>query len=175
MAMNDYGFELLSDKEVDIETILTGHDLFSTEHLLDDIQRSVNSTEMARRKFREIATIAGLIFQGYPGKSVKTKHLQASSSLLFDVISTHDPNNLLIRQAYQESLDQQLEETRMRKALERIHLQKIVIKETATPSPFAFPILVDRMREQLSSEKLEDRVNKMIKQFEKTDAAQLKK
>jgi ATP-dependent Lhr-like helicase len=175
MAMNDYGFELLSDKEVDIEILLAEHDLFSTHHLLDDIQRSVNSTEMARRKFREISTIAGLVFQGYPGKFVKTKHLQASSSLLFDVISMHDPKNLLIRQAYQEALDQQLEETRLRSVLERIHGQRILIKETQTPSPFAFPILVDRLREQLSSEKLEDRVNKMIKQFEKADADHDKK
>ncbi len=175
MAMNDYGFELLSDKEVNIEEFLGQHDLFSTTDLWDDIQRSVNSTEMARRKFREIATIAGLVFQGYPGKSIKTKHLQASSSLLFDVISTHDPKNQLIRQAYQEALDQQLEETRLRSALERIKQQRILIKETQTPSPFAFPILVDRLREQLSSEKLEDRVNKLLKQFEKTDADYLKR
>ncbi len=175
MAMNDYGFELLSDEEVDIEVLLAKHDLFSTLDLLDDIQRSVNSTEMARRKFREISTIAGLIFQGYPGKFIKTKHLQASSSLLFDVISTYDPKNMLIKQAYQEALDQQLEETRLRAALTRIHHQKIIIKETQTPTPFAFPILVDRLREQLSSEKLEDRVNKLIRQFEKTDADYSKK
>lgn len=175
MAMNDYGFELLSDTEVDIQQLLAEHDLFSTLHLLDDIQLSVNSTEMARRKFREISTIAGLLFQGYPGKFVKTKHLQASSSLLFDVINTHDPKNMLIKQAYQEALDQQLEETRLRKALERIHRQRILIKQTSSPTPFAFPILVDRLREQLSSEKLEDRVNKMIKQFEKEDAAPTKK
>ena len=175
MAMNDYGFELLSDRDLDIQQLLADHDLFSTLNLLDDIQRSVNSTEMARRKFREISTIAGLLFQGYPGKYVKTKHLQASSSLLFDVISTHDPKNKLIKQAYQEALDQQLEETRLRKALERIHRQRILINETPSPTPFAFPILVDRLREQLSSEKLEDRVNKMIKQFEKEDAAQAKK
>ena len=175
MAMNDYGFELLSDTDIDIQHLLSEHDLFSTTQLLDDIQRSVNSTEMARRKFREISTIAGLLFQGYPGKFVKTKHLQASSSLLFDVINTHDPKNMLVKQAYQEALDQQLEETRLRKALERIQRQRILIKQTPSPTPFAFPILVDRLREQLSSEKLEDRVNKMIKQFEKEDAAQAKK
>jgi ATP-dependent Lhr-like helicase len=175
MAMNDYGFELLSDSEIDIEKLLADHDLFATLNLLDDIQHSVNATEMARRKFREISTIAGLLFQGYPGKFVKTKHLQASSSLLFDVINTHDPKNMLIKQAYQEALDQQLEETRLRKALERIHGQRILIKQTPSPTPFAFPILVDRLREQLSSEKLEDRVNKMIKQFEKEDAAYAKK
>jgi ATP-dependent Lhr-like helicase len=166
IAMNDYGFELLSDKEVDIKTVLKKHDLFSTENLLNDIQSSVNSTEMARRKFREIASIAGLIFQGYPGKRMKTKHLQASSSLFFDVILENEPKHLLIRQAYQEVLDQQLEEERLRKTLMRIGKQEVIIRQTGVPTPLAFPILVDRTREQLSSEKLEDRINKIIRQYE---------
>ena len=120
---------------------------------------------MAKRKFREIAAIAGLVFQGYPGKSIKTKHVQASSSLLFEVIREHEPEHLLIKQAYQESLDQQLEEKRLRTALERIATQEIIIKYTDRPTPFSFPILVDRLREQLSSEKIEDRVRKLIDQY----------
>jgi ATP-dependent Lhr-like helicase len=167
MAMNDYGFELLSDEEITLEYLLEEHELFSDENLLDDIQHSINSVEMARRKFREIAAISGLVFQGYPGKGIKTKHLQASASLFFDVIRDHEPGNLLIRQAYQETLDQQLEEQRMRKALKRISTQKFIFRYTQSPSPFAFPIMVDRLREQLSSEKLEDRVSKMIQQMEK--------
>lgn len=175
LAMNDYGFELLSDEQVDMESLLKQHDLFATEHLLDDIQRSINATELAKRKFREIASIAGLIHQGYPGRAVKTKHLQASSSLFFQVISDYEPNNLLLRQAFQEALDQQLEERRMRLGLERIHQQQIVIKHTPSPTPFAFPIMVDRLREQVTSEKLEDRVNKLIKQFEKDSGDTIKK
>jgi ATP-dependent Lhr-like helicase len=164
--MNDYGFELLSDQYIDVQAILEEHDLFTQDHLLDDIGMSVNATEMARRKFREIATIAGMVFQGYPGRSVRASHLQASSSLLFNVLQEHDPGNLLLKQAYQETLDQQLEEGRMRKLLERIRYQEVVIKHTNRPSPFAFPIMADRLREQLSSEKLEDRVNKLLTQLE---------
>ncbi len=167
IAMSDYGFELLSDTYINLSDVLEEHNLFTTENLLDDIQHSVNSIEMAKRKFREIASIAGLIFTGYPGKSMKTKHIQASSSLLFEVIREHEPNNLLIRQAYQESLDQQLEEHRMRKALQRIAQQQIIIKYPERPTPFAFPILVDRFREQLTSEKIEDRIQKLIKQIDK--------
>jgi ATP-dependent helicase Lhr and Lhr-like helicase len=171
MAMNDYGFELLSDEEIILEDILEEHPIFSTEYLLLDIQRSINSTEMAKRKFREIASISGMIFQGYPGQGIKTRHLQASSSLLFDVINEHEPKNLLIRQAYQESLDQQLEERRLRMALERIRTQEVIIQHPQTPTPFAFPIMVDRLREQLSSEKLEDQLTKLVRQFEKVNGA----
>jgi len=175
MAMNDYGFELLTDVEINLEDLLQEHALFSTEDLLLDIQRSVNATEMAKRKFREVAAISGMIFQGYPGQGIKARHLQASSSLLFDVISEHEPKNLLIRQAYQEALDQQLEERRLRMALERIRTQDVIIRYPQTPSPFAFPIMVDRLREQLSSEKLEDRLSKLVQQFEKLNGAKDKK
>lgn len=162
MAMNDYGFELLSDTKVDIQELIETYDLFSTDELVNDIQRSMNSIELARRKFREIASIAGLLFQGYPGRSIRTSHLQASSSLLFDIIREHDAGNLLIRQAYQESLDQQLEERRLRQALIRIAAQTIIYTTQEKPTPFAFPIMVDRLREQLSSERLEDRVQKLL-------------
>ena len=175
IAMNDYGFELLSDQEVLLEELLEEHALFTTEDLLMDIQRSVNSNEMAKRKFREIAAISGMVFQGYPGQGIKTRHLQASSSLLFDVITEHEPKNILIRQAYQEALDQQLEEKRLRMALERIRTQDVIICYPQTPSPLAFPIMVDRLREQVSSEKLEDRLTKLVRQFEKVNEVTDKK
>jgi len=169
LAMNDYGFELLSDQYVDLEKVMKEIDLFSTAHLVDDIYQSVNATEMAKRKFREIAAIAGLMFQGYPGKFMKTKQVQASSSLLFTVMTKYEDNNLLVNQAYQEVLTYQLEEIRMRKALDRIETQKIIVKRTRKPTPFSFPIMVDRLREQLTSEKLEDRIQKMLKQYSDAD------
>lgn len=166
IAMNDYGFELLSDQYVDIASLVSKAKLFSTEGLREDIYHSVNATEMARRKFREIATIAGLMFQGFPGRQIKAKQLQSSSSLLFDVMREYEQDNLFIRQAFQEVFEYQLEELRLRDALERTATQQLLFRQTGKPSPFSFPILVDRLREQLSSEKLEDRIAKMIRQYD---------
>jgi len=159
-AMNDYGFELLSDQPIPLEEALE-EDLFSLDNLLEDIAASINSAELARRKFREIASIAGLIFQGYPGKLAGMKHIQTSSRLLFDVFTQYDAGNLLLKQSYQEVYDTQLEEKRMRSALERINAQEIVLKVLDKPTPFSFPIMVDRLRGELTSETLEDRVRKM--------------
>ncbi|MGZ8552951.1 MAG: ligase-associated DNA damage response DEXH box helicase, partial [Chitinophagaceae bacterium] len=100
-AMNDYGFELLSDQPIPVDDSNV-YELFSPDNLLADIQRSVNATEMARRKFRDIAVIGGLVFQGYPGEHKKAKHLQSSASLLFNVFAEYDPKNLLLRQAFNE-------------------------------------------------------------------------
>src|SRR5213078_1977518 len=112
-AMNDYGFELLSDQPVPVDDTNV-YDLFSEKNLFNDIQRSVNAAEMAKRKFRDIAVIGGLIFQGFPGEYKKARHLQSSASLIFKVFSEYEPNNLLLRQAYNEVMDQQMEEARLR-------------------------------------------------------------
>ena len=168
IAMNDYGFELLSDIPIPVDDT-NAHDLFTTENLITHIQKSVNAVEMAARKFRDIAVIGGLIFQGYPGEHKKTKHLQATASLLFRVLSEHDPNNILLRQAYKEVFDQQMEEVRLRNALQRIQQSKIVITFPKQLTPLSFPIIVDGLsRNNLSSEKLEDRVRKMQEQLEST-------
>lgn len=164
-AMNDYGFELLSDQPIPVDDTNV-YELFSPANLLGDIQRSVNSTEMAKRKFRDIAVIGGLIFQGMPGEKKKARHLQSSASLLFKVLSEYDSRNLLLRQAFSEVLDQQMEEARLRDMLQRIQTSKIVITFPEQLTPFCFPIKVDSMREDLSSEKLEDRVRKMLNQSE---------
>jgi ATP-dependent Lhr-like helicase len=166
MAYNDYGFELLSDREVPItEAIREG--LFSPDNLLDDLRQSLNASEMARRKFRDIAVIAGLVFPGYPGSQKSVKHLQSSSQLFFEVFRDYEDNNLLYLQAFRETYENQLEEQRLRMSLKRINGQHWVIRQTTKPSPFSFPILVDRLREKLSSEKLEDRIKKMVVQFDK--------
>jgi ATP-dependent helicase Lhr and Lhr-like helicase len=163
-AMNDYGFELLSDQPIPLDDSNV-YEIFSDEGLTADIQRSVNSAEMARRKFRDVAVIGGLIFQGYPGEYKKTRHLQSSAGLLFNVFSEYDPHNLLLRQAYHEVMEQQMEEIRLRNMLERISKSKIILRFPEKLTPFCFPIKVDSMREDLSSEKLEDRVKKMQQQL----------
>jgi len=159
-AMNDYGFELLSDSEIPIrEGLVNG--LFGTENLGDDIRASINGAELARRRFRDIAGIAGLVFKGFPGRQKKDRHLQSSSQLFFDVFADYEPDNLLHLQAYDEVMTFQLEESRLRAALRRIGRQKIILSTPEKATPFSFPIIVDRLRERMSTEKLEDRIRKM--------------
>jgi len=162
MAMNDYGFELLSDSPIPIEDVLA-EDLFSEEGLEEDILTSINETEMAKRKFRDIATISGMVFQGFPGKPVLLKHLQSNSGILYGVFEEYEPDNLLLLQAHREVLDLQLEKDMILQAVRRINKQQIIVKSPVQFTPFGFPIMVDGfwLRSSLSSETLEDRVSKM--------------
>jgi len=165
IGMNDYGFELLTDIELDVEELLS-MDLFSVRRLEEDLKQSINEAEMARRKFRDIATIAGLVFTGYPGKVQAGKHLQASAGLIYDVLVQYEPDNLLLDQAHREVLDFTSENSRLVDTLNRINAQKIVLRLPPKPTPLSFPILVDRLREKLSSESLEDRVERLAQQLE---------
>ncbi|WMJ72623.1 ligase-associated DNA damage response DEXH box helicase [Cytophagaceae bacterium ABcell3] len=164
IAMNDYGFELLTDQQIEIEKFIN-EGIFSTDYLGSDALNCVNATEMAVRRFRDIASISGLVFQGYPGKMVKARHLQASSHLFFKVFQEYEPDNLLLRQAYDEVADFQLNLHGLHKTFEKINRQEIVIKNLDRPSPFSFPIIAERFREKYSNEDIETRIMKMKKQW----------
>lgn len=164
IAMNDYGFELHSDLPIPIEEALED-DLFTSKNLDEDILACINESEMAKRKFRDVATISGLIFQGFPGKPVKLKHLQSNSGILYGVFEDYDPDNLLLKQAHREVLEMQMEKNKILHAIQKINTQQIVLKKPGQFTPFSFPIMVDRLRASLSSESLEDRIVKMKAQL----------
>lgn len=166
IAVNDYGFELLSATEVDWSTHLNT-ELFSEEHLLADIMASLNAGELALRRFREIARIAGLVFSGYPGAPKSNRQLQASSGLFFEVFKQYDAGNLLLTQAQEEVLRQELDVARLEHTLQRINQRTLDLHIIKRATPMAFPLLVERMRESLSSEKLADRIARMVRDLEK--------
>lgn len=169
MACNDYGIVLQSPSKTDIDP-KTAMDWFSTENLMADILESMNCTEMAKRQFRQVARIAGLIQQGLPGSRKNARQLQASSNLFFDVFCEYDPSNLLLEQSRREVLDQQLEASRMHSAMERINESQIMLQEPPRVTPLAFPLLVDKLRERVSSETLADRISRMQEQLESAAA-----
>ena len=166
MSFNDYGFELLSDQGFDREEFMD-NDLLTPDHLMDDLEKSINVSEMARRRFRDIAVISGLVFQGFPNKPIKAKHLQSGSQLFFDVFKDYEPDNLLYQQAIEETFDHGMERGRMTQVFENIQKQTIVWRECSQPTPFSFPLITDRIRAKLSSESVEDRIKKMYLQLEK--------
>jgi ATP-dependent helicase Lhr and Lhr-like helicase len=208
IAVNDYGFELLSATEVDWAALLpqvltpdirphaedeapsaqagatepalpgrrrsgppggerTARSGERVGDLLHEVLASLNASELAQRRFREIARVSGLIFQGYPGEKRSSKQLQASSSLFYEVFRKYDPGNRLLLQAEQELMAQELEIGRLRASLARIATQQLVVKTLARPTPFSFPLMVERFREKLSNESVADRIARMVAQLEK--------
>ncbi|WP_346210584.1 helicase-related protein [Gelidibacter algens] len=160
IAMNDYGFELLSDQSIPIDE-LTIKTILSKENLMEDVIGSINASEMASRKFRDIAVISGLVVQSQPGNRKNNKSLQSSSGLIFRVLEDYEPQNLLLRQAYTEVFNQQLEEVRLKEAFERISKSKLILKFAKSFTPLSFPIKVDSLRQSLTSEDLDARIRRI--------------
>jgi len=165
ISVNDYGFELLSAESPDWTKLKDGS-LLSPERLFEDVIESLNSSELAQRRFREIARISGLVFMGFPGAPRSTRQLQASSSLFFEVFREHDRQNLLLTQAEREVLEQELELSRLTQTLERLRVRELQWVDLTRPTPLAFPLLIERFREKFSTEKLSDRIARMLKDLE---------
>lgn len=160
MAMNDYGFELFCEQPIPLNQSTLSL-ILNEENLMQDIIASINSTEMAARKFRDIAVISGLVIQNYFNQRKTNKNLQASAGLIFRVFAQHEPESLLLRQAYEELFAYQIDEQRMRDIFKRINTGKIILKNLNDFTPLSFPIMVDSLRQHLSSEQLENKIRRM--------------
>ena len=164
-TINDYGIELLSPTPPPLDQAIKDG-LFDPSNLINQIEKSMNAGELDRRQFRDIARVAGLVFGGMPGQGKSSRQLQASSDMFFDVFREYDPDNLLLRQARAEVLDSQLEQQRLGDAMQRLAGANLIRKQPPKPTPLAFPLLVDRLRMKLSSEKLADRIARLTQRYE---------
>jgi len=165
VSFNDYGLSLCSNSEKEIDET-TWRTLLRPEGLVEELLTCMNQSEMAKRQFREVARVAGLIFQGYPGAQKSIKQVQASGGLFFDVFAKYDPDNLLLTQARREVLDRQLEAKRLTEKLREIQNQLFVLRNPAKLTPFSFPLWAESLRTQISSESWSDRVRKMAQELE---------
>ena len=169
LSVNDYGLELLSSEPVDL-TRLLDRSVFAATDLLEHVMASLNAGELAQRRFREIARVAGLVFSGYPGAPKSLKQLQASSGLFFEVFRKYDPGNLLLGQAEREVLSQELDIERLRLCLQGMATHTLHSVALARPSPMSLPLMVERLRERLSTEQLSARLDKLLRELDKAGA-----
>lgn len=167
LSVNDYGLELLSSARLDALSEVDWRELLSPDRLLDDVLAALNASELARRQFRDIARISGLVFQGYPGRSKTDRQLQASTGLLYDTLQRYDPEHRLLDQARREVLEEQLDIRRLRQVLERAAEQQLRVMSLERFSPLGFPLWVERQRSRLSTEDWRQRVQRMLESLER--------
>ena len=75
----------------------------------------------------------------------------------------YDAGNLLLGQAESEVLSQELDIRRLRATLEALAARRIDYVELRLPSPLGLPLMVERFREKLTTEKLNERLERMLK------------
>jgi ATP-dependent Lhr-like helicase len=165
ISINDYGFELVSAEPFDVQAATSGR-LFGLRGLLPDVLASLNSSELAQRRFREIARVAGLVSAGYPGQPKSSKQLQASSALFYEVFRKYDAKNLLLSQAEREVLSQELELSRLAETLRGMRCKRLEFAPLRHPSPLSLPLMVERFREKLTTEQLSQRLDRILRDME---------
>jgi ATP-dependent Lhr-like helicase len=167
LSFNDHGIEFFAETAGETPFDFAGTlrteatALFGEERLVEDLLESVNLGELGKRQFREVARVAGLVVQRYPGNATSARPLQAGASLIHDVYREFDPENLLLKQAEREVMERQFEERRLARTLERLRVEPIEIVEIDRPGPLALPLLADRLGTTLSTESVLERLRKM--------------
>ena len=156
VSMNDYGIELMAEHSGEGEPFdfapLVGPALFSRDAVVADLLEAVNLGELSRRQFRDIARVAGLVFQKYPGAERSGRQVQAGAGLVFDVLREFDPGNLLLRQAEREVLERQFEGGRLAATLAGLERGPLRITHPRRPTPLGLPLVADRLGTTLSTE-----------------------
>lgn len=166
-AVNDYGLMLTLALPADVDEVLLRH-ILSPDGVDDDLRDGVNVGELARRHFREIARVAGLLTPALPGRPSRSlRQVQASSGLLYDVLRRYDPDHLLLGQAEREVLDFQLEAPRLRAALHDCAGRRLMLVEPRSLTPLSFPLWTESLRGQLSTETWQARVQRAAAQLER--------
>ncbi|MEM1221373.1 MAG: ligase-associated DNA damage response DEXH box helicase [Verrucomicrobiota bacterium] len=166
VTMNDYGFSLTAKEWLPFEES-DWRDLFSTEYLLKNLLACMNTAELARRQFRDIARVSGLVLQNLPrGRSTPKKDLMASSRLLYEVFERYDPDNLLMHQAKREILEGQLEMTRLESTMDTIQKKPFHFQKCPRLTPMAFPLWADRLQAHMHGEDAMTRLEKMLQTLE---------
>lgn len=171
-AANDYGFILSLQAEAALDAPLL-RDLLAPDALEDDLRAGANLGELSKRHFREIARIAGLLPPSLPGRAPRAlRQLQASSSLLFDVLQRFDPDHLLLAQCTREVLERQLDAPLLHRVLTDIAARGIDLRTPASFTPLSFPLWAEALRGQLSTEDWKTRVERAAARLEKQHAKQ---
>ena len=161
ISMNDYGIELFAEHGFPFEELFA-RELFSRQTLVADLLEAVNLGELSKRQFRDIARVAGLIFQKYPGAERSGRQVQAGAGLIFDVLREFDPANLLLKQSEREVYERQFEGGRLATTLERLELGKLCIARPMRPTPLGLPLVADRLGTTLSTEGVLARLDAII-------------
>ena len=165
VTTNDYGLQIESAVDFPFAEELAEPALFACDRLKEELGEAANIHELARRSFRGIARVSGLIFSGYPGAQRSTRTLQAGAGLLYDVFCRHEPENLLLRQAHTEVFHTHFNARRLTGVMRRIAASTLLIRETERPSPLAFPLLVDQLTQSRSSLSIQERVARIRRRY----------
>lgn len=100
----------------------------------------IEGSQMAKRAFRDIAVISGLVERRHPGKKKTGRQVTMSTDLIYDVLRHHEPDHVLLSATRQEVLGKLTDIDRLRDIIEAKPLKH---RALARISPLAVPLILE--------------------------------
>ena len=129
--------------------------LFSADILEDEFVEWVQSSNLLKRAFREVAVIGGLVERQHPGKRKTGKQVTFSTDLIYDVLRRYDPDHLLLKAAWEDARARMTDVGRLANLLDRA-ADTILHIDVPRVTPLAVPVLVMVGREHVPQGSADD-------------------
>jgi ATP-dependent Lhr-like helicase len=145
---DDHSFLLSLDARIRVDSGVL-RQAFNPENWLEDLRRTLSTTETLGTMFRRIAEIGQLLPRRTLRGNVSAKAATWNGSLLYKTFLEHEPNHPLIRETVREVMEDQCDAPRALEEAARLYGSPIEIYDLPRPSPFALPLFAAFNREVL--------------------------
>ena len=102
-----------------LEPVTDPRPLLSADILEDEFTQWVESSNLLKRAFREVAVIGGLVERQHPGKRKTGRQVSFSTDLIYDVLRRYEPDHLLMRAAWTDARARMTELGRLARLVDR--------------------------------------------------------
>lgn len=142
IVLNDNGFALilpehkrLSDAEIE--------SLFLMPNFEDHLKKSLDRTEMLRRRFRHVAVRSFMILRNYLGREKSVWKQQLNADAILSFLKRYYPDFPVLRETYREIMEDAMDIKNAMDYLSRIGKEiELKIVRVPYPSPFAFNLFI---------------------------------
>jgi ATP-dependent Lhr-like helicase len=113
-----------------------------------ELKEWIASTPFLRKAFRDVAIVSGLVPRGEPGRPKRARALTISTDLIYDVLTRHEPDHLLLETAWAEAAHKLTDLDRLSSLIARAR-SSLLVHRLKRASPLAIPVLLEAGRESV--------------------------
>lgn len=163
---DDYGFVLtVSDQQVirheDFEQLL------QPRNFDQELQASLNRSDLLKFYFRNAAQTGLMVYRNYFGEQKSVRKVQWSSEVIFNVLSEHEPNHVLLREARRDAVHTHLDIDGAVSFLQELAHRGIPVRRrtVAHIPPLAFGMYATQIQEALMVEDPRETLERLYHQW----------
>ncbi len=161
VTIDDYGFLLTVREFQRLASAEAVRPLLARAEAEDDLRRALAESQLVKWQFRGVAQAGLMVPRRVRGAERGAKSLQWSSEILFDVLRRHEPDHVLLVEAYAETTTRFLDLPAALAFLEHAATLPIEFVPVERVSPFAFGMFVSKIKETMMLEDPETTIERL--------------